>query len=81
MDDPAHYEIRVGELVDEHWTKWFDGLEVIPLPELGETVLRGRMLDQPALFGALAKVRDLGLTLISVQRLPRPRSEEKPSDD
>jgi hypothetical protein len=45
-------------------------LEIVHSDESGETILRVEMVDQPALFGALGKVRDLGLTLISVQRLP-----------
>lgn len=67
MDDPASYEIRVAEQIDERWEKWFGGLELVHA-ESGETILRGVMADQAALFGVLGKVRDLGLTLISVQR-------------
>ena len=74
MDDPASYEICVAEHLDKRWTEWFDGLEIIHL-ESGETILRGEMRDQPALFGVLGKVRDLGLTLISVQRLSPLRSQ------
>ena len=70
MDDPASYEIRVAEHLDERWTKWFGDLEIV-YTESGETILRGEMADQPALFGVLGKVRDLGLTLISVQRKTR----------
>ncbi len=73
MDEPAHYQIRVAEHLDERWTKWFGGLE-IGHDESGETTLDGEMADQPALFGVLGKVRDLGLTLISVQRLAPPGS-------
>jgi hypothetical protein len=69
MDDPASYEIHVAEYLDERWTKWFGDLEIAHSAESGETILRGEMRDQPALFGVLGKVRDLGLTLISVQRL------------
>jgi hypothetical protein len=68
MDAPAHYEIRVAEHLDAHWAKWFEDLEVIHSVESGETILRGEMRDQPGLFGVLGKIRDLGLTLISVQR-------------
>ncbi len=68
MDEPAHYEIRVAEHLDDHWTKWFDGLEIVHLLESGETILCGEMSDPPVLFGVLGKIRDLGLTLISVQR-------------
>ncbi len=69
MDGPAHYEIHVSEHIDERWSEWFGGLEVV-YAESGGTTLRGEMLDQPALFGVLGTVRDLGLTLVSVQRTP-----------
>lgn len=71
MDEPAHYEIRVAEHFDERLAKWFGDLEIVSVAESDETVLRGEMVDQPALFGVLGKIRDLGLTLILVQRLER----------
>jgi hypothetical protein len=60
------YQIRVEGHLDERWLRWFEGLDVIPLPE-GETVISGEM-DQSALHGVLNRIRDLGLELISVQR-------------
>ncbi len=63
----ACYEIQIAEHLDERWTEWFDGLEVV-CTETGATLLRGQVADQPALFGVLGRIRDLGLTLISVQR-------------
>jgi hypothetical protein len=68
MDEPACYEIRVAEYLDELRAKWFGDLAIVH-SESGETILRGEMADQPALFGVLGKIRDLGLTLISVKRL------------
>jgi hypothetical protein len=63
------YEIAVeGHLDRTHWSRWFDGMQVALKPD-GTTVLSGPIIDQAALHGLLAKVRDLGLTLISVQRL------------
>jgi hypothetical protein len=35
----------------------------------GETVLTGRLPDQAALYGVLMKIRDLGVSLISVKRI------------
>ncbi len=70
MDEPAQYEIRVAEYLDGQWKKWFGSLEILYPAQSNETILRGEMTDQPMLFGVLGKVRDLGLTLISVQRLP-----------
>lgn len=60
------YQIRIKGHLDEHWLRWFEGLDVVPLPE-GETVISGEM-DQSALHGVLNRIRDLGLVLISVQR-------------
>ena len=68
MDEPACYSVRVAEHLDERRVKWFGDLEIV-CTENGETILRGLMVDQPALFGVLGRVRDLGLTLISVQRV------------
>ena len=69
MPAPGHpcYEIRVEGTLDRRWAAWFEGLQVTS--EDAETVISGPLPDQPALHGLLAKVRDLGLCLISVRRL------------
>ena len=59
------YQIRVEGHLDHQWADWFDGL-TINLEDNGEMLLTGPVVDQAALFGLLKKVRDLGLTLISV---------------
>jgi len=64
---PARYEIRVEGVLGEHWSGWFEGLQVSS--EAGETILSGPVTDQPALHGVLVKIRDLGMRLISVRRL------------
>jgi len=61
----ADYEIRVAGRLDDHWSNWFDGLAVSHEDE-AITTLRGTVTDQAELHGLLAKVRDLGATLISV---------------
>ena len=61
------YEIRVEEHVDGQWADWFDSMS-ITLEEDGTTLLSGPVTDQPALYGLLRKVRDLGLTLVAVNR-------------
>ena len=58
--------ITVKGHLDERWSDWFDGLTITNL-ETGEAALVGHLPDQAALHGMLAKVRDLGLTLVSVQ--------------
>ncbi len=59
------YEIRVKGHLEDHWSEWFDGLEITNL-ENGEALLSGEIVDQAALHGVLAKVRDLGLPLVAV---------------
>jgi hypothetical protein len=61
-----HYEIRVQGHLTADWSDWFTGLSVRQEAD-GETVLSGP-LDQAALHGVLAKVRDLGLVLVAVNR-------------
>lgn len=61
-------EIRVKGQIDEHWSEWFEDL-TITHTERGETLLTGLVTDQPALHGLLAKVRDLGLPLLSVNSI------------
>ncbi len=65
---PARYAIRVQEHLAGTWAEWFDGFDVVRAAG-GETVLTGVVADQAALHGLLAKVRDLNLTLLSVNRL------------
>jgi hypothetical protein len=68
--EPAapHYAIRVKGHLDTSWTAWFDGLTITNVAQ-GEAVLSGPIADQAALYGVLAKVRDLGLPLLAVSRV------------
>ncbi len=68
---PAHYELRIEGHLDEHWFDWFGGLSLIREGD-GTTTLRGAVTDQAELHGLLAKVRDLGATLISVRTIDPP---------
>jgi hypothetical protein len=63
----VHYEIRVKGVLGSGWSAWFDGLQVTS-DEAGQTVIAGPIVDQAALHGLLAKVRDLGLELLEVRR-------------
>jgi hypothetical protein len=58
-------EIRVKGQIDVHWSDWFDDLAVKHTGQ-NETVLTGPIPDQAALHGLLAKLRDLGLPIVSV---------------
>jgi hypothetical protein len=67
------YEIQVQEQLDGRWSAWFDGL-TLTQGEDNTTFLRGVVVDQAALHGLLDKMRDLGLTLISVRRIDAAQS-------
>jgi len=58
-------EIRVMGHIDERWSEWLDGL-TITHTEANESVLTGAIRDQSALYGLMAKLRDLGLPLSAV---------------
>ena len=68
MTGQEAYEIRVEGRLGADWSSWFDDLAVQNLPN-GETLLRGPVADQAALHGILVRIRNLGLPLVSVQRV------------
>jgi hypothetical protein len=68
---PLHYELRIEGHLDEYWSAWFGGM-TLNREDDGTTTLRGGVADQAELYGVLAKVRDLGATLISVNAIDAP---------
>jgi len=71
INEGGNYEIRVKGHLQARWADWFDGLTLTQESD-GTTVLSGSVIDQAALHGLLAKVRDLGLPLIAVRRRTEP---------
>lgn len=67
MNTNACYHITVNGRLDERWLRWFEGHTVEYLED-GKTLIVLTAVDQPALFGVLNRIRDLGLKLISVQK-------------
>ncbi len=59
-------EIIVKGHLDIDWSGWFEGL-TIAHNDKGETMLSGQIRDQAAFYGIIAKIRDMGLFLISVK--------------
>jgi hypothetical protein len=62
------YELRIQGHLDHHWSPWFGGLTLTHNDD-GTTTLHGVVTDQSELHGLLAKIRDLGITLLSVTSL------------
>jgi hypothetical protein len=81
-DEPGWYEIRFQGHLDDRWAAFFDGLALEPQPD-GVSVLHGRVVDQASLHGVLARLRDLGLPLLSITSNPSDPGvdpEEQPID-
>ena len=77
-DQPAKYQIRVTGLLDTKWTSWFDGFSIEH--KSAETVLTGQVIDQAALHGILARIRDLGLTVLCVKQIENDCSGSETKD-
>ena len=65
--EPTIYRLRVKGTLDPSWSAWFDGMGV-EATSGGETVLSGPVRDQSALHGLLGKIREMGLSLLSVEQ-------------
>ena len=64
---PTYYQIRVRGALDPSWSEWFGDLAITHDAD-GDSTLIGPVTDQTALYGLLARARDLGLTLLAVQQ-------------
>jgi hypothetical protein len=74
------YEIRIQGTLSPETAEWFEGLELRQEQE-GRTVLAGWIVDQAALHGLLARVRDLNLTLLSVNPAGPPALQPEPQGE
>ena len=63
--DKTFYEIQVKGYLDARWNELFDGMTIAWNDNV--TTISGEVADQAALHGLLARVRDYGLVLLSIQ--------------
>jgi hypothetical protein len=78
-NQPMVYQIRLKGHLHPQWSDWFEGL-TIALEDNGDTLLTGAVIDQAALHGILKKIRDLGMSLLSVNSIgpgPQDTSDNK----
>jgi len=68
LDESMIYEIRMKGHLNHDWEDWFDNTSIV-LTDDGETILTCTIKDQSALHGLLRRIRDLGITLISVVQI------------
>lgn len=70
LDTPAVYQIEVQGYLEEHWSDWFDGMDIVPRVDaegISVTMLTGPVIDQAALHGLMLKLYDLGMPLLLVE--------------
>lgn len=67
-DIPIVYQMRLKGHLGVEWSEWFEEM-TITLETNGDTLLTGPIVDQAALHGLLKKVRDLGIPLLSFNRI------------
>ena len=66
-DQPTSYLIRIQGTIDSTWSDWFGGFTITP--QNGETILEGEVNHQAALHGILAKINELGLVILSIEKI------------
>ena len=69
------YRIKLKGCLDPKWSDWFEQMAIST--EGGETILTGPVIDQAALHGLLIRIRDLNLTLLSVERIEPVQQENQ----
>ena len=69
------YEIEVEGHFNSGWFDWLDGWEITSLVS-GNTLLSGQVIDQPALHGLFARIRDLNVKIISLKKSAPPQSDQ-----
>jgi hypothetical protein len=68
MSKGTTYRIVVRSELNGRYALAFEGMEI--KPKGGFTVLTGKIIDQPHLYGILDRINGLGLELLSVEALP-----------
>lgn len=79
ITQPACYEFRVRGQLGPQSTLWFDGMDIVVDETVApvQTTIRGLIVDQAALHGAIKRIRDLGLFLISVNFVERKKEGDE----
>ncbi|PKN97678.1 MAG: hypothetical protein CVU42_15420 [Chloroflexi bacterium HGW-Chloroflexi-4] len=73
---PTIYTIKLKGRLSREWSEWLEAMTIEYEGE-NETIVKGDILDQSALFGLLKKIRDLGLPLISINQISNKPNQER----
>lgn len=74
---PRTYAIRVDGHLDDHWSGWFDDLD-ITRDDDGTSTLTVSNADQAQLHGVLAGLRDIGAVITELRTTGAPVSTRQP---
>ena len=71
FSEPVYYEFRVSGRLSQTGATWFEGMNLTVDEDTtpAQTIIGGYVLDRAALHGLINRIRDMGLTLLSVQRV------------
>lgn len=61
-----HYQITIAGHLHPRWSEWFENMTITQRPD-GTTTLSGPLPDRAAVYGLINKLRDMSLTLLSVE--------------
>lgn len=84
FSEPVYYEFRVSGRLSQTGASWFEGMSLSVDEDTtpAQTVIRGYVLDRAALHGLINRIRDMGLTLLSVRRVDKePGTEQGDTED
>jgi len=77
------YTLRIREALGARWSRWFEDF-VITHNAAGDTIISGEVIDEAAFYGLITRARDLGLTILALERQrddvrdARPGAAERP---
>jgi len=76
---PGDYELWIRGHLGSQTAAWFEDMTLTVNEETNppQTIIRGYIVDQAALYGLIDRARDLGLTLLSVKRLDEEGESER----
>ena len=79
FSEPVYYEFRVRGRLSQAGASWFEGMSLTVDEDTNppQTIIGGYVLDRSALHGLINRIRDLGLTLVSVQRFDGKQDSEQ----
>ncbi len=67
------YELRINGRLGNSTLTWFEDMDVTVDESSSpvQTIIQGPIRDEAALYGLISRIRDLGLTLLSVNRVEK----------